>query len=634
MGHPARIAKGLSPGLGFSAVISVALCPQPFLRSVLSLSLLASISCGRREGSPEVPSIPQALPSAPNFELPHADPHLQGDLAHLDPATGGWESELAHDHLSERLARMAELLAHSDVLEQRAWVTSDYRGSSLRPNALKTVFQDGALTVKRLSGGTVEPSVVGSKAFAECWLALRSHLAGAPNLRVRFKTVEVQINPDAILTTSHFYAHGGDDTAATLQINATWHCVWTRGDPALLRSIRVEDYEEIIPGREGALHYGDATEAVLGGTTSFGDQLVHGYDYWRERSDRSLVSDLAGNHGLAVGDANGDGLDDLLMTQPGGLPNRLYLHQPDGTAIDGSAEAGIDYLDFSRSALFVDADNDGDQDLLLGLYWGWLVLENVGSGRFTKRAGYPCPGSVYSLAAADYDLDGDLDLFVCGRYAAGTLAEETRVQGIPLPYHDANNGGPSSLWRNDGNLHFHDVTQSAGLDVNNRRFTLAASWEDYDNDGDPDLYVANDFGRNNLYRNEAGQFEDVAAEMGVEDIGAGMSAAWGDANRDGAMDLYVANMFSAAGNRVSRQGKFLPGADDRTLAEYRRHARGNSLFLNPGLSGHDFEDISLAAGVNVGLWAWGSNFVDLNNDGWEDIVVANGFVTTEDTGDL
>jgi hypothetical protein len=171
-----------------------------------------------------------------------------------------------------------------------------------------------------------------------------------------------------------------------------------------------------------------------------------------------------------------------------------------------------------------------------------------------------------------------------------------------------------------------------GLGQNNHRFSFAASWEDYDNDGDLDLYVANDYGRNSLYRNDRGTFRDVAASAGVEDISAGMSVSWGDVNNDGWMDLYVANMFSSAGNRVTYQRRFLPSADAGTRADYQRHARGNSLFVNAGDG--TFRDVSESAGVTMGRWAWGSPFADLNHDGLQDIVVANGFLTQELEDDL
>ena len=144
--------------------------------------------------------------------------------------------------------------------------------------------------------------------------------------------------------------------------------------------------------------------------------------------------------------------------------------------------------------------------------------------------------------------------------------------------------------------------------------------------------MANDYGRNNLYRNDAGRFVDVASQAGVEDIAAGMSVSWADFNNDGWMDVYVSNMFSAAGNRIAYQRKFHPQAENTTRNQLQRLARGNSLFENA--QDGTFRDVSVESSVTMGRWAWGSMMMDMNNDGWEDIVVANGFITGEDTGDL
>ena len=157
----------------------------------------------------------------------------------------------------------------------------------------------------------------------------------------------------------------------------------------------------------------------------------------------------------------------------------------------------------------LDLDNDGDQDLIVATQIALLLLANDGTGKFEPRAELALPAA-FSLAAADYDLDGDLDLYACN-YASATEWAEAGGLGLqPIPYHDANNGPPNALFRNDGAFEFVNVTQALGLDRNNRRWSFAASWEDYDLDGDADLYVANDFGRNNLYRNDGGQFVDVA----------------------------------------------------------------------------------------------------------------------------
>ena len=237
-----------------------------------------------------------------------------------------------------------------------------------------------------------------------------------------------------------------------------------------------------------------------------------------------------------------------------------------------------------------------------------------------------------------------MDLYCCV-YGADQYLDETETVPIgavsgQFVYHDANNGGANSLFRNeivdDNHWQFADVTQQVGLDVDNRRWSFAAAWEDFDNDGDQDLYVANDYGRNTLYRNDktsdGRKFVNVAADASAEDSASGMSVSWGDYNLDGLMDVYVSNMFSSAGNRITYQEKFKPDAEKPVRGRLQRFARGNTLLKN--LGDGSFDDVSEACGVTIGRWAWGSRFVDLNNDGWDDLVVANGYLTMSDTGDL
>jgi len=564
------------------------------------------------------------------------DQQLVDQLDHLDPAEAGWESEAFSEQAGGQLKQLGKLLAHPEMLDAdhvAPLLDADFQGGPLRPEKLTTAFEDDGVLVRRRDASSNDSPRTqrGVTGMVSALGELLRPLQGATDCKSKLKIVGVTMG-EASAETDVYLHVSGRTRQGPVQINATWRCRWKRRLPPRLLEVEVRAHEEVTPGRQGRLQYDDATALVLGANPSFQQQILRGYDHWRMRSDRALVSDLAGNHGVAVGDVDGDGLDDVYLTQPGGLPNRLFRHNADGTATDISAEMGLDLLDFSRSALVVDLDNDGDGDLVVGLAWRILIFENHENRRFTMHAPLVSHGQVNSLSAADYDNDGDLDLFVCGRFSDGALSSEQQILGLPLPIHDANNGGPNTLLRNDGSLRFSDVTAPAGLDANNRRFTLAAAWEDYDNDGDQDLYVANDFGRNNFYRNDGGRFVDVAATAGVEDVGPGMSVTWGDYNGDGLVDLYVSNMFSSAGGRITTQSQFMPDADEATRAMVARFARGNSLYQNTG-DGR-FRDVTLAAGVNVGRWAWSSNFVDLNNDGREDIVVANGFITAEDPDDL
>ena len=390
--------------------------------------------------------------------------------------------------------------------------------------------------------------------------------------------------------------------------------------------------ETTAPG----VYFTDTTEQALGHNPSYKKQLAFGTDHWRTVLDQAVGVNVYGHHGLSVGDYDGDGFEDLYISQPAGLPNRLYRNNGDGTFTDTTRAAGLDVLDDTSLSLFADVEDDGDQDLILIGPNRPLLFRSNGKGRFAldHEAGFqlaPEKSAMLTGAAlADYDNDGNLDLYVCSYdfWQAGSQYD------TPTPYYDATNGPPNLLFRNRGDGTFEDVTEAAGLMQNNNRFSFAPAWGDYDDDGDQDLYVANDFGRNNLYRNNGdGTFIDVAAQAGVEDMAAGMSAAWGDSDGDGDLDLYVGNMWSSAGQRLTHNSQFQGvAASDEVLRSFQRHARGNSLFRNNGDG--TFSDVTLQSGVEMGRWAWSSDFVDLNNDGHQDIYVQNGYISGADSGDL
>lgn len=555
----------------------------------------------------------------PQGERPSRRAGLDDLYLRRDAAVDGWETEAAAAELGDELHHWADALA-AEPPEIGAIVATcgACRIADLTPPT-RIVF-DGELTVRRAEGGT-DPLAAGPSALER---ALADLLDALPPDERRFAFKIYRVDSGAEGVEISVYVHSfGRNADRSVQQNASWRMGFSFDPEPRLEQITVEAYEEVErPGGEPLLV--DCTESVLGGNRSFTEQLLPDLHYWWSSLDRLSGITFRGYQGLSVADVNGDGLDDLYVAQPGGLPDRLYLQRPDGTAHDVSRQAGIDYLELTRSALLVDLDNDGDQDLVAVRAAHVIVLANDGTARFTPVAALELEGAV-GVSAADYDLDGDLDLY--------GVAYRNPDEGLPpTPYHDAENGQRNRLYRNDGALAFRDVTAEVGLDENNRRFSFAGVWEDYDNDGDPDLYVANDFGRNNLYANDGGRFRDVAAAAGVEDISAGMGVTWADFDRDGWMDLHVSNMFSSAGGRVTYQRRFRSDEQESKRRLYQRHARGNSLFKNNGDG--TFTDVSEEAGITMGRWAWGALFADIDGNGFADIVVPNGFLTNEKTDDL
>lgn len=351
--------------------------------------------------------------------------------------------------------------------------------------------------------------------------------------------------------------------------------------------------------------------------------------------------------GIAVVDIDGDGLDDL-FTMPQWGKNQLLRNQGDGTFVDIAPALGLAGYAYASSGLFADFDNDGDEDLLLGrTILDSLMLRNDG-GRFVDITDTLEPGTlpkmVSSLSAADYNGDGLLDVYISTYHSHTQHLQKRRnlASANPkallseyLPLDQAQHlyelaqkehrylnhvGPPNVLLVNKGGR----LTRAPQNPVVGRwKNTYHAGWSDYDNDGDPDLYLANDFSPNTMFRNDgAAGFVDVTDHTGTADIGFGMGVSFGDYDNDGKSDLYVTNMYSKAGNRIAG------GLGDIVDGEFLKMAGGNTLFRNEG---DRFSHVSGVAPpalmVEKAGWGWGSQFCDFDNDGFLDIYALSGFYT-------
>jgi hypothetical protein len=335
--------------------------------------------------------------------------------------------------------------------------------------------------------------------------------------------------------------------------------------------------------------------------------------------------------GVAVGDVDADGWPDLFFTGPG--LHRLFLAvgaSAPGTFRDATAELGITGdADDGRGPLFVDFDGDGDLDLFVARSRHPSQLWENQGGKLVDVAtarGLVTGHGAHVGTWFDYDEDGDLDLYL--GYYGSAACNRGSCAGRNLPSLDGRNGTPNQLFRNDGERF---VEVGAAAKVADEGWTLAASTVDYDLDGDLDLYLANDFGANPLFRNEGeGTFTDVAMELGAADRGSGMNVSFTDLDGDGAFDVFVSNidMFSKTIKVVFPDDASVPSLDDRVLRAFQ-YLSGNKLYHNTtGADGARRFDAVEGEWFPPGDrgWGWAAPFFDYDNDGDEDVYLANGWI--------
>jgi hypothetical protein len=340
---------------------------------------------------------------------------------------------------------------------------------------------------------------------------------------------------------------------------------------------------------------------------------------------RYIVESVSGGVGLI--DCDNDGKLDIIAVngssvdryrQQGGDPLITLYHQgADLKFTDITKQAGLTRKGWGMGVAVADYDNDGLPDIYVTGYGGNVLYHNLGDCKFedvTEKAGVGGGGLSLGAAWGDYDRDGHVDLFV-SRYVhvdmnklpeLGSNEKFCRFRGVLVqcgPW--GLQGETDLLYHNRGDGTFEEVSHKAGVDNPQHYYGMGVVWSDYDNDGWPDLYVADDAGPNYLYRNKGnGTFEEVGLMLGADLSGDGqelgsMGVDMGDYDHDGKLDIIVT--------------EFVDQSD--TLY----HNKGDDGFADVSLSSH----IAPPSRPYVG---WGTGFFDMDNDGWLDIFVANGHV--------
>ncbi|QDV06280.1 FG-GAP repeat protein [Planctomycetes bacterium Poly30] len=334
--------------------------------------------------------------------------------------------------------------------------------------------------------------------------------------------------------------------------------------------------------------------------------------------------------GAAWGDVDGDGWLDLVILQGAGrpgtdpLPDRLYRGLRGGRFEDITLAAGLGRGDAGMGALFVDVDGDGHLDLYCANYGPDRLYLGKGNGAFTEATELLPKLDLWSasVTAADADGDGDLDLYITSYLEydlekmppaeeLGRYQREDPVEMLPFAFPGQRNVYLRNLLAERGELAFEDATEALGLlDVQGRG--MQSVFWDFDQDGDEDLYVANDVSFNVLFRNEGdGTFKDVSFSTGLDDPRGGMGLAVGDVDRDGDEDVFLTNW----------------------------ELEANALYLNSVVSDRSskrrrasFHDYTVRSGLGpsgIGKTSWGAELFDLDLDGDLDLYVANGYTSPD-----
>jgi len=346
-----------------------------------------------------------------------------------------------------------------------------------------------------------------------------------------------------------------------------------------------------------------------------GVEFTHQSPQLDHQLDHILPTIASTGASVSVTDFNNDGWNDFyLTTSKYGASNALYQNLQDGTFVDVADELGVGDINLegtgtSMGAVWADINNDGYEDLFV-YKWGkpelFLNQEGERFENITPSAGLPSWINSNAAIWFDYNNDGYVDLFIGGYYKENiNLWELDNTLIMPESFEYANNGGRNYLMENQGNNTFKDVTFSKGFTTT--KWTLAIGAMDFDNNGFQDLFIANDYSVDELYMNNGDEgFEEIGkkARIGYAPK-SGMNVSIADVKNDGQFSIYVSN--------ITEMGILLQG---NNMWQMTGHGDQLQFSNNAGM-----------LGIELGGWSYGSQFGDLNNDGYQDLYLANGYIS-------
>lgn len=558
--------------------------------------------------------------------------------------SSGQQTQL-HERLSLRFLKMAQYIErhvrdgngkHAPSLDAE-WIGAEFAGQGVGWNALKPRFEDKSTNISRWQASKDSPRFEGEDGFDKFVTSVFAQWSASKDFRIDINPYSTRVLPESeqgsieSKMVVEIFGNTGDQQG--LQATSLWTTRWVDNDikdNLRLSAANVKAVELVTLKAPKGQMFEDCTESILSRTSLMEDQLTYGLDQWARKIPGL---DIVGHQGLAIGDVNQDGLDDLYICQPHGLPNLLLIQNPDGTVESIGPQSEVDILDDSRAALMVDIDNDGDQDIVVTTEQSLVLMSNKGKGEFQLEHELAIGHSGHSVTAADYDQDGDLDLYIC-KY--DSVKNYRDLITIPDAFENADSGGRNILLRNDEGWNFVDVTSQVGFRVaENSRYSRSAVWVDYDLDGDQDLYVANEWSSDQLFENDKGWFSDVAKSLNMLQPAQHRSVCTGEFNHDGKPDFFVATDAPLMAYQALTDNKSV-----KDLSEQKQAIVGESqIWFSQKQKDEEgpiegFESFFLRAPIFAAQTAYSSVAADINNDGLDDVIVTNGHLTRNSSEDL